>query len=529
MRNDNLFSESNSATYCPEDDKLRLYVGRVPRDEYEALRAEGWTSTPKQDCDFVAVWTPEREDTALSYAGIILDEDQGPEDRAADRAERFGGYLDKRLGEATGHADRYDAGPSAHGFQSQARADRAAARHDRIATRAVNAWEKAEYWQRRTAGVISHALHVSSPSVRMGRIKTIEAEISRIEANYTPHKDNPSDGGKRYGYDEPHTLVGQGRAVHFVKSSRLEAIRESYARSLAHLQLRLAYENQMIEAQGGRAAFVGMEKGGMLGSRVIAKVNKSPKTGRVVSVAVIGPRVEGWAYQATNEPGTEFALYTIETERLPEDAYKEPTDESRAKLAEFEAAKKKAAETRKAKTLPCPLVNPTDEDAERLQAIWNQGDREQKTVARMTQAEYSARSGGTYAAFETEEIIGGGSRRGNGGFMRRPLFPAVAKVRRFGNRVIIITDKPQKPFPANVWQDPRPETVAEVLQNVDTLLAALRCNGLDRMDEEQRRVFNLARMVRLAYADSQYQIGLTEEGKALVGSVKKDQSASVSI
>ena len=59
------------ATYSPEDNKLRLYVGRVPRDEYEALRAQGWTSTPKQDCDFVAVWTPDRRDTALDYAGII--------------------------------------------------------------------------------------------------------------------------------------------------------------------------------------------------------------------------------------------------------------------------------------------------------------------------------------------------------------------------------------------------------------------------------------------------------------------------
>ena len=41
------------ATYCPEDNKLRLYVGRVPRDEYLELRAGKWKSTPKQDCDFV--------------------------------------------------------------------------------------------------------------------------------------------------------------------------------------------------------------------------------------------------------------------------------------------------------------------------------------------------------------------------------------------------------------------------------------------------------------------------------------------
>lgn len=52
MKNPDLYNEDHSATYCPEDDKLRLYVGRVPRPEYEALRAEGWTSTPKQGRPF---------------------------------------------------------------------------------------------------------------------------------------------------------------------------------------------------------------------------------------------------------------------------------------------------------------------------------------------------------------------------------------------------------------------------------------------------------------------------------------------
>jgi hypothetical protein len=491
-------------------------LGRVPRDEYEALRSEGWTSTPKQACDFVATWTPSREDTALSYAGIILDEDQSPEDRAADRAERFGGYLDKRLDEATGHADRYESGPSAHGYQNAGKAERAAARHDRIGTRAVDAWGKAEYWQRRTAGVISHALYVSSPSVRMGRIKTLEAEIRQIEANYTPHKDNPADGGKRYGYDEPHTLVGQGRAVHFVATSSLPEIEARYARTLNHLRLRLAYENQMIEAQGGRLADVEMEKGGRLGGRVIAKVSKSPKTGRVTSVAVIGPRVEGWAYQVDNVPGTEFALYTFKTERLAPGSYTEPTDESRAELAAFEAAAKAARNSAKAKTPACPLINPTDEDAERLQAVWNAADGSDKASAPMTQAEYSARSGGGRGICETKEITGGGTIRGSGGFMRRPLFPAVAKVRSFGRRVVVITDKPQKAIPAAVWHDPRPETVAEVLRNVETLRAAVRHTWLDAMTEEESRVFRLARMVGITYADSASQFGFTPEGIVMI-------------
>ena len=166
-------------TYCPEDDKLRLYVGRLSRDEYERLRKAGYSSTPKQDCDFVATWTPSREDIAREFLGPgddIGDEDFGPEERAADRAERFGDYLDKRRDEAGGHADDFDSGPSAFGHQNRQRAERQAARHDRHRGRALSQWSKAEYWQTRTAGVISHALHKSNPGVRRGRILTIEKE-----------------------------------------------------------------------------------------------------------------------------------------------------------------------------------------------------------------------------------------------------------------------------------------------------------------------------------------------------------------
>jgi len=91
MKDQDLFSEDHEATYCPEDNKIRLYVGHLPRPEYDALRAEGWTSTPKQSKagqgEFAAVWSTRREDTAQSYAGFIGDEDTGPTDRAADRAE----------------------------------------------------------------------------------------------------------------------------------------------------------------------------------------------------------------------------------------------------------------------------------------------------------------------------------------------------------------------------------------------------------------------------------------------------------
>ena len=103
----------SEVTYCPEDNKLRLYVGRVPRDEYETLRKAGFSSTPKQECDFVATWTPQREDLAREYLDEdddIGDEDYSPEERAADRAERFGGYREKRRARVVRHASLWEAG-----------------------------------------------------------------------------------------------------------------------------------------------------------------------------------------------------------------------------------------------------------------------------------------------------------------------------------------------------------------------------------------------------------------------------------
>lgn len=574
MNNPELFNEDHEATFCPEDDKLRLYVGRVPRDQYEALRAEGWTSTPKQDCDFVAIWTPEREDTALSYAGVIGDEDQSPQDRAADRAERFAGYRDKRLSEAGGHADRYEAGPQAHGYQSHARAERAATRHDRIAGRAVNSWDKADYWTARTAGVIDNALYRSRPDVRMGRIKTLESELRKAEAAGEEYRKqyeavqaavrDPLAAIARvqrhYREEDPERAaeraadhyLGHGQHRHPQDPSRREYLfvffrecadgnakatlfglmlhkwkerhhapesPESGAnRYRAHLGLRLAYENQMLEAQGGREAFTEMEAGGTMGGFLVVRVYKSGATGRVTSVDLLRkdkPSEREWG--AKKVPGTDFYLCKIDTERLPAGSYTAPTEESKARLAEFEASKK--AQRKELPKAP-PLVNPTDEDAERLLAVWDDGGKENASRARyglnplkihrMTQARYSEISKGTYARGETKGLTGGGYVARDGGYSRRPEFPIVAKVRTLSDGPVILTDKPQKPLGPDVWQDPRPATVAEVIANLPLLISGCCKSWRSEMTPEETVIFDKACMVGLAQYSSESQFGVTD-------------------
>lgn len=528
MKNPSLFNESNSATYCPEDDKLRLYVGRVPHDEYEALKKEGWTSTPKQDCDFSAVWTPSRYQTCLSYAGMVADEDMDPAERAADRAERFSGYLERRTDEALTFADSYDDQDQHHGYQSEAKAARAAARHDRIGSKAVDVWSKAEYWQRRTAGVISHALHKSSPAVRMGRIKTLESELrkrekdqeewiktwgrnmkiiqdpeplithimarfekDRAEAEKSvieevlgscyqlPHPRN-GDPKKRYIFEllaDPDPVTMADFFAYWQAKYPVQPTMET--NWINHLKLRLAYENQMLEAQGGRAASVEMETGGRFMGKLIWRVNKSPATGRVTSVSVIGPKVERWSYKTKNILGTDYAEYQFETERAAPGSYEPPTEGSQAEL---EAIKKKA-KANKPKTEACPLINPTDEDAQRLQDIWNERAMDERQAAykrmgysfevkdcppskvlRMTQEQYSAYSVGTYAKAKTIALCKSGEPELTKYFS--PEKTAIAKVmgkpickirttygKDYGAKVVIVlSDKPQKPLPAAIWE-----------------------------------------------------------------------------
>jgi hypothetical protein len=507
----------NTATYCPEDNKLRLYVGRVPRDEYLQLRADGWKSTPKQDCDFVATWSPSREDTALEYADYIDDEDMSPAERAADRAERFGYYRDKRRAEAHDHADRFDAGPAVHGYQSQDKADRAANRHNRQRLNACTQWSKAEYWQTRTAGVISHALHVSSASVRRGRILKLEAEQRKnikecekyIQQRQHKHDVYNSIAGNRElilsaywtyslqsndiepaGDDGNYTLdqarlataitmadsysdkgkaliAGELDPVTYAKdwladSPERPADYVPNGRWHNHYTLRIAYENQMLEAAGGKASVVEMIPGGFWDGDQIHRVNRSPVTKLATSLSVMaaaGKHEYSWQIPADAKPH----LQTVNIERCGEGHYRAPTDEE---LEAFKAVKKGIqAETKKRNAGKPKLINPTNEDAERLQSELNDyaqsrkncQDVERSAVWYMTQEEYKKRSGGSYSPCETRHV-----RRGprldrvrrdlhNQDMNKREI---VCKVRASSSgswysawRVVVITDKPQKPLP----------------------------------------------------------------------------------
>ena len=245
---------------------------------------------------------------------------------------------------------------------------------------------------------------------------------------------------------------------------------------MKHARLRLAYENQMLEAQGGRAAFVEMVPGGFIGSKQIQKVNKSPATGRVVSVQVWGES------QYTKEK----CLLNLNIERLKSDIYRAPTPEEKQAFEDEKKAQKK--EQAKAPKGPS-LINPTPETAQKLQDVWNSkarakweklsyktGEFEPEKVLEIPQAVYSVHSKGAYAKAETKHVCASGEIPSRHHLWEPEAIkreeakgPILCKVRTtygkagFSNcasRVIVITDKPQKPLPEAVTT---PKTEAETV------------------------------------------------------------------
>jgi protein-L-isoaspartate O-methyltransferase len=279
-----------SATYSPEDNKLRLYsLHRLDDGLYQRVSNAGFRFAPKQDLFVAPMWTPAREDLLLELCGEIGDEDTSLVERAEVRADRFEDYGESRAREG----DAAYAGvqnitehiplgqPILVGHHSERRARRDAERIEAGMRRAVNAWETSEYWTRRAKGALSHAKYKERPDVRHRRIKGLEAERRK----YQKEIDNAHKFTKLWsragltleqaqaiaGYDRAYIREeGQERSVSLysmlsVEAPDVEQVRQkaleahartiaSYGRWVAHVDNRQAYERAMLGESGGIAS-----------------------------------------------------------------------------------------------------------------------------------------------------------------------------------------------------------------------------------------------------------------------------------
>lgn len=352
-----------TATYSPEDNKIRLRpAARLSPEDYAATRAAGFAWAPKQEIFVAPMWTPGREDFALSMAGEIGDEDTTLVERAEARAERFGEYSDKRAADsvaAKAGADQLAGGipfgqPILIGHYSERRARKDAERIESGLRKAVKMWETSEYWTDRAAGAVRAAKYKELPAVRARRIKKLEAEkrsrerdrdestkwltawsipdltlasairianfcrlqVCKIEGRAWSSWEVLQPEGERYK-DCPAKTVADVVAAAQIAYPRSIAYSNRW---IAHIDNRLAYEKAMLgEAGGTEADKVKPEKGGAVRYWVrdswsyIVKVNK-------VTVSVL------YCYNA----GGRIFQQKVELEKLTSIMTKAQVDEARA-------------------------------------------------------------------------------------------------------------------------------------------------------------------------------------------------------
>lgn len=613
------------ATYSPDDNKIRIYPGdeRIDSllgDEYAAFKAVGYKWAAKQECFVCPRWTPDAEDWALDLAGWIGDEDYSAEERSADRAERFVGYRDRRAEEATGRADSFEDGGAVFGHQSERVASARARRAERLRSGAVSCWHKAEYWQSRTAGVISHAIHRSSEPVRRSRLLKLEAEWRKQRESLEKYairwhlwssvvKLAASEGDDRLpigesrperwtdespvlrealgvascewwgDYLHPRTgekmgisrllthptdplSAGEAAAIWLAANRNPSEESSDSVRWLKHYEQRIAYERARLADEGGMAAEEDMIPGGWIrggrqssytaadgaalkvssdGFRQIQKVNKSNVTGRVVSVQVWGWSTGFTAESNYSKQETKRALVAINVERLPAGAYRAPTSEELTAFQEEVKAAKKQSKTVAVKSMP--LLNLTVAEAQKIQDLWNATEKEKamrhnrslpepQAILQMTQAKYSQLSKGSYSHCETVELLETLRTRDRNG---SDLSQVVCKVRvahgtgfYSTRRVIVLTDKPQKPLP---WSEI--ERVKALQPTVDEVRATLpqvvRMMGSadERGSDEYRDLLAGAVHYGFAYSGSHTQSHMTEQGITEYRKVLAEQGQAV--
>jgi hypothetical protein len=179
-----------TATYSPDDNKLRLYsTSRLDAETYARVRNAGFIYAPKQGLFVAPMWTPAREDLLLELCGEIGDEDTSLVDRAEQRAERFEDYSERRSDDAdrahkavSSIVEHIPFGqPILVGHHSERRARKDVERIDNGMRRAVKMWETSQYWKFRAEGALLHAKYKELPAVRARRIKKIEAEKRKRE------------------------------------------------------------------------------------------------------------------------------------------------------------------------------------------------------------------------------------------------------------------------------------------------------------------------------------------------------------
>lgn len=477
-----------TATYSPEDNKLRLYPSRrLDAETFERIKALGFRWAPRQELFVAPSWTPEREDICTELAGEIEPEEMTLAERAALKAERLEELAHKRNREASSYARRADelaerfymGQPILVGHHSERSARKDQERMHRAMSKANELHRTANYWLGRISGVEHFANMKNRERTRANRIKTLLAELRELQRGINrAHRalalwaklETPEAITHALGNTDSRELFAsfgdwsacrddmtkaEGIKAQCVARAELAAFGPNRARWIAHTLNRLGFERSML---GDVPRYAGELSPAIL--QTFARTHGAEKpTARQVAP-------DRWRLE-TPQP---LPLHIADGDALELDA-----DGWRDMMQGlgYEVPQKAKATPRRGSTVP--LINPTLEQAEALQAAWNRRaqatrsnwnpDKSPGLVRQMTQATYSANSKGEYAACQTIEIDARGApivwkwER----FERVRSGEPVARIRivtnpreLYGVRSIIhLTDAPGKALPVDLDDNPR--------------------------------------------------------------------------
>lgn len=468
-----------NATYCAEDNKLRLYASEWLDDEtYNKVGDAGFKWAPKQELFVAPKWTPAREDLCIELAGEITAEDTTLAERAQAKAERLDDLATKRAKQAGAYhaaahriSERFAGGqPILVGHHSERRARKDKAAMDQAMQNAVAALDAVNYWNYRAEGVERHANYKSSPKVRARRIKTLLAELRDRQRNLNHAnlcldlwlniesiEDKEEQDKKTLFYAGAHLKNGAAAPYYKGKSlycqledgetSTAEAINKCIA--FHEFQAESAYTARWINHILNRLAFERSELG---------PVTRFTKELTPVILQAFA-RTHGADKPKVTKSGTGFLL--VSPVPLPlhlaEGKELDLTSDEWRDLMESVGYEVVVKARKAPKKQTCPLINPTVEQAEKLQALWN-ADASKKEYGKpserqeVTQAYYSANSQGDYGKFHTISIDKNGRRIWQN-WQNKSADP-VCRVRMSNgsglysaDRVITLTDKPKKELP----------------------------------------------------------------------------------
>ena len=474
------------ATYSAEDNKLRIYSNeRLEPELFAQFKEEGFKYAPKQELFVAPKWTPSREDFCIKVAGDIEAEQSTMLERAEAKAARLDNIASNRQKQgnafsetASRISERFAHGqPILVGHHSERGARKDQDRIKSAMDNAAKAFNSIQYWNWKAEGVEHHANRKSNPRVRANRIKGLFADLRTYQRqliesekyfNMCVTVDAIKDSAERE--KAIHTLIGSSCIASYELGSELrngevtadEALERvlrgheyrktspNMYRWISHVLNRIGYEQGEL---GEVARYTGELTPVILQAFVRTHGADKPKVTKTENgYSLVSPV----ALPLHIAEGSSVILSGEQWRDLMQNVgYPVPEPKERR----VSTAPKKA-----------PLINPTIEQAKKLQILWNDeeakklfrkfGEVKGADITELKQALYSANSGGTYSHFETIELDEVGRKvetvwrkmvqvKTGEPVCRVRVYTHAKKSLYMPESIVVISDKPSKSLPVS--------------------------------------------------------------------------------